>query len=285
MRCAGWQNVLKSGGVFGQVCVGAWCRRGYRGRAVGVADEVHLALAVLGPQIHVENIHGVVDFTAGSRVSMRAHRSGRLHLVYALAVHLLARIRVDDDQAHARRRGNGPPVFVTKAAHARSLGLLDNVEPTVLGVSTIGRSRASDCAKRTCMFDHPHLSWTQARYCAWAQERVEPGGVERRRASRAEASARGAAVASEEAFGASSIEASGAECSEGERRGGRGAGTAADDVAAGADIDAVAERAGHAGEVHGGRAQVDSGGSSEPCSADAAAGEDATACVGAGRSS
>lgn len=135
------------------------------------------------------------------------------------------------------------------------------------------------------MFDHPHLSWTQARYCAWAQERVEPGGVERRRASRAEASARGAAVASEEAFGASSIEASGAECSEGERRGGRGAGTAADDVAAGADIDAVAERAGHAGEVHGGRAQVDSGGSSEPCSADAAAGEDATACVGAGRSS
>jgi hypothetical protein len=72
-----------------------------------MADQVHLTVTLLVPQVDVYNVHG---------------------MVYLVDVNLLAGCQVRNDEPHAWWGRDGTTVLVTKATHTGPFWLLRNVE-------------------------------------------------------------------------------------------------------------------------------------------------------------
>lgn len=147
MGSVGRQDVLERRGGFGKVRVRAGRGRGDGRGVVGVSDEVDFSLAILGPQVYVEDIHGVINLTGVKGKRQSQHRAdmpgqgktGTGRTVDILAVYLLAGLWVDDDQPDTRGRSDGAAVLVTKTAHSCALGLLDDAEPARSKISVLVR--------------------------------------------------------------------------------------------------------------------------------------------------
>lgn len=97
-------------------------------------DHVDLPLAVLGPQVNIEDKHGVVDVAVELPCQHQGPGLRRAKRGNLLAVQFFSCRGVDDDEPDTWGWGDRSSVLVAKATHARSFGLLKNIEPAQSGV-------------------------------------------------------------------------------------------------------------------------------------------------------
>jgi len=118
-----------------------------------VPDQIHLALAVLAPQVDVDDVHRMVYLAVpqGNKVSQLVHCGSRIsththtHILY---VNLLPRAQVRDYEAHTWRRRDWAAVLdMTKSVQRdETRGLGGEFLVTNLVTETTLRARLGCCA-------------------------------------------------------------------------------------------------------------------------------------------
>lgn len=160
-----------------------------------MTDQVDLSLAIFGPQVDVEYEHGMINVAA--YLCERPARLSKNLEGNELAINLLASGRVNQNNANAWRRCDGPAILVAKTTHARPLRLLNYIEPTMSLLAdlcyTVGPAQPNmqADARRTCKAFRYRLVSRLARCYAAPERQPAPGAARRYSASREAASVRG----------------------------------------------------------------------------------------------